>query len=373
MTCGTITFHRAANYGAILQSFALVKKINDLGINCEVIDYRGDFIENYYNPLRLWLFPKNWKRLAGYIIGNGNLLPNAERYTSFLEKRNVIGDAPVDTLNELKELSNKYDFIITGSDQVWSLNAAGFDSAYFLSFLDDRNKKRSYAASFGMKAIPDKYKEEYTRRLENFYNYSVRENDAEKIIDDLIGCKATVDLDPTLLINGSEWLETIDIKNVRLNIKKMNRYLLLYTIAESNDIISLAKRISKKLGLDVYYINDRWKKSRKCRNLSHINIDEWLYLMGNADFILTDSFHGTAFSVNFQKNFFSYQYKNSSKNSRITTLLRNVGLSHRIINNKTTDTDLENLGFSVDYPESANLLNALRTKSINNLKEIING
>lgn len=373
MKCGTITFHRAANYGAILQAFALVKKINDLGVDCEIIDYHSDFIENYYNRIRLWLLPKNWKRLIGYIIGNGNLLPNAKRYISFLDERKVISDTPVATFDELKELACKYDFVITGSDQVWSLNVAGFDSAYFLSFLGDKNKKRSYAASFGMKSVPELYRKEYIRRLGNFHNYSVRESDAEKIINNIIGCNATVDLDPTLLITDSEWYETVNIENVNLNIKGLKKYLLMYTISESNDIINLAKRISKKTGLDIYYINDRWKKHRGCHNLSHINVDEWIYLIKNADFILTDSFHGTAFSVNFKKNFYSYQRKSNTKNSRITTLLENVGLASRIVSDNATELDLDRLSFYTDYSSSYNLLESLRARSIDNLRNIING
>ena len=142
MKIGTITFHRAANYGAVLQSYALVSFLRRKGFDAEVIDYRSKFIEDYYNPAKLFL-PKNWKRLIAYLLYNGVLMPRREKYFDFLKRRNVVSKA-VYYADNLPNANNVYDQIISGSDQVWNYRTAGWDKAYFLDFVNDKNKKMWY-------------------------------------------------------------------------------------------------------------------------------------------------------------------------------------------------------------------------------------
>ena len=363
--CGILTFHRAVNYGAVLQSYALNKAANLLGFETEIIDYRCKFIEDYYNSWKL-LFPRNWKRFCSYLIFNGNFNPNKNRLFDFLKKNANVSKNVYYNIAELKTIEEYYDCFITGSDQIWNPYTAGFDEAYFLTFINTQRKKNSYAASFGLSELPEEYKNEYIKRLQSFANYSVREDSGKEIIEKLLGIEATVDLDPTLLLTKSNWTDILDDNLVRSGIKE-KKYILIYAISENKKMILMAKKIAKKKSSRVWYINDRWRKCPGVKNISKVNIDEWLYLFLHADYIITDSFHGTAFSINFEKNFIVYQNEPTGKSSRIVSLLKQLNLLGRIYYEGNSNENLENIDFAKVQTE----LKKLREKSIVNLKNIL--
>lgn len=368
MKIGIITFHRAVNYGAVLQSYALCTKIKDmLHIECDIIDYRSKFIEHYYNPWCL-LLPKNWKRLVSYIIFNGNLRPSKERFFSFLKRNNCVGNSVLRTENDLIKISEKYDRIITGSDQVWSPLAAGFDSSYFLNFCIDSNKRASYAASIGISKIPESLKCDYRDRLSGFHNYSVREKSAKEIIMNLFPNEnVTVDVDPTLLLTGDDWRNVISRKYIRPSLIDKSNYVLVYCISQNKELFNIAFNIASKIKCEVLYISDRWRKQKGVKNLRKVNIDEWLFLFENAQYIITDSFHGTAFSVNLGKPFFTYQNRNNKRSTRITSLLNDLQLEDRIVFN----SEKVNIEKDIDYCLVHEKLGLLRIESMSNLKSII--
>lgn len=370
MKIGIITFHRAVNYGAVLQSYALCKKVRAFeNVECDIIDYRSKFIENYYNTWYLFA-PRNWKRLLSYILFNGNLKPNKERLFSFLKRNRCLNGDTIDTIQRLKETEQEFDRIITGSDQVWSPLAAGFDSAYFITFCSDTKMRGSYAASIGVSSIPESLENEYRLRLEGFNNYSVREQSAKNIILKLFpNANVTVDVDPTLLLSGDDWRKDISLNDIRPSIIKNQKYVLVYCISPSEKLFDIAKKVANELECEILYITDRWRSQRGVCNLRKINIDEWLYLFDNAQYIVTDSFHGTAFSINLGKQFYTYQDINNKRSTRILSLLGDLQLEKRIISEETG----ANIKCKIEYDNIHTRLEFLRKNSTENLRSIVYG
>lgn len=365
---GILTFHRAVNYGAVLQSYALTMACrNKCGVNCEIIDYHCPFIEQYYNS-RFLLLPRNWKRLISYILFNGNIFPNKKRLESFLEDHNCLSNRAFFSEENLNAIVDTYSSIISGSDQVWSPLAAGFDRAYFLTFVEEKNKKRSYAASLGVSDLTEEQLNEYGIRLSGFHNYSVREPSAKDIIEKILpSTRVTVDVDPTLLLNRQEWLSSICDERIRNKIKKLDSYILVYCISENSSLFCLAKKLSLMLNKKVIYINDKWRPRVGVINISKCNIDEWLTLFLKASYVVTDSFHGTVFSVIFGKTFCTFQALNSKRSTRILSLLSALELEDRIINEKLVLFP----STEIDYFKVYTRLDRLRANSLNNLKSIV--
>ncbi|WP_040373720.1 polysaccharide pyruvyl transferase family protein, partial [Peribacillus psychrosaccharolyticus] len=247
-----------------------------------------------------------------------------------------------------------------GSDQVWNYLTAGFDKSYFLDFVQDKSKKNSYAASFGVDSIPETYKKDYYKLLSDFQNISVREQQGADIVKDVLEVNPPVLLDPTLMLNREEW-NRVSSKN-----KENAEYLLLYLIAESKSIISLAKRVAKERNLKIIYISDRLYKSTGMDNRSKVGVDEWVNLFLNASFIVTNSFHGVAFSINFQKEFYmQYLPGNAKVNSRLENILELTGLKDRFV------SDFEKINIDhIDYSKVNKILQQEREKSIKYLKNV---
>jgi hypothetical protein len=202
----------------------------------------------------------------------------------------------------LKECYKDYEGVVVGSDQVWNDYLTGFDKAYFLDFIEGK-KKLSYAASFGFVNIPNNLKEDYRNLLNDFTAISVREKSGAMIIDELLSEKADICIDPTLLLDNKDW--RYFIKN-----KKREKYILLYSSNKNVNLFECAIRLSQERNLKIYYICNEIYDMRNLsgyKNVKHLlwpNPVEFLNLIYHAEYIFTNSFHGTAFSVIFHKKFF---------------------------------------------------------------------
>ena len=200
MKVGIITFHRAINYGAILQAYALKKKIDELGNVTKVIDYVNLKEEKACKII-------NTNSLKSFI---GSLLKfrfKKRKDIKFVDfRKKYLNLTPVvGTKGALKELNAQFNVFITGSDQVWNYNIIGGDMTYLLDFANE-GKKNSYAASFGVINIEEKYKRQYSDLLNSFTNIAVREDAGAKIIRELCHKEVPVVLDPTLLLDAFEWM-----------------------------------------------------------------------------------------------------------------------------------------------------------------------
>lgn len=357
---GMISFHRAINYGAILQVYALQEKVNELGAECTILDYRNEKLESHHKEMKL----SDCKEIKDYIIyfllhKNYNEKFHAFRNFSY---KYLNMSKPYYSAKELEKVEDEYDRFITGSDQVWNFSISNLDPAYFLSFNKGAFKKNSYAASFGVNSLPEKYKDKYYNLLKEFNYLSVREQQGAKIISKLFRKDVQVVLDPTLLISKEEWFK------LSKDYFSKNKYILVYAFGGSKNIMDLAKNISKKTGYKVVWISNTYKKSINIKYVKSAGPEEFLGLFKNAEYIITNSFHGTALSINFNKQFFTELLPESKgTNSRMEDILELFKLENRII----TSSNSSVIDIPIDYTEVNRILKTERKRSIDFLKCIV--
>lgn len=349
---GIITFHRAINYGAVLQAYALSKYINDIGGNVEIIDYKSNFISKFYNPL----YPIN-KKLIKNLILYPFVMNKHRKFNTFIQNKIPLSK-PVYSTEELMALSKKYNKIITGSDQVWNNKWTGFDKNYFLDFCE-KSKKYSYAASFGFSSIPRELQQEYYNLLSDFNYITVRELDGKKIISDLLGKNVDIMPDPVCLLKKEDWNKLIYREK---NSKNKKPYLLLYTLENSEKIFDLAKKIANDKNLEIRYICDSLKHKQKFKYESFISPQEFVSLFFNAEYIITNSFHGSMFSLIFNKKFFiKLQNSKGAPNSRLVHLIDTYKLQEIVLD--------ENQDFSNDYDDRINSVDLKKINAILKLEQ----
>jgi len=359
---GILSFHRAINYGGVLQVYALQQTVFKINKNCEVIDYRSPYIEKLYYKSPLLNY-KGIKRIIYVLLKNGPLKFNTKVFQGFVS-RHIIVSENIYKVNDLSLSISNYDVFITGSDQVWSYDCAGFDKNYFLDFVPDIEKKYSYAASFGSGTIPDNYTEKYRNYLKNYNQISVREESGKKYIENRLHLEARTHLDPTLLLTLDEWKRIAQKPKV---LNKVEKFILIYMISPSKKLINYAKSYALNNNLKIVYINDNLYKAKGVINAKKLTPEEFIYLFQKANYVLTNSFHGIVFSLNFNKSFLVELLKTNKKiNARITDVLSLFELDELIIDN------FNNLDFiDVNFENVNRKLTSLRKDSIDYISNIV--
>lgn len=259
----------------------------------------------------------------------------------------------INNFQEIKE--NDYDILMVNSDQTWRRDQKYFYDIAFLNFSKNWNKpKFVYAASLGLNTWQFTKEDENIAKnlLKNFTGISVREKGAIKLIESHLGFKPTFVLDPTLLIDKRYYLKLIN--NYKNDIPIDNSFILVYTVTDSNIFKNYINSIREKYYYKIYFIN--------CTVKNHIK--KFIYGIYNSKAVITDSFHGTIFSLIFNKPFISFVYEENGR-ERFNTLKEIFNFQNRIYDcNSTPDLKL------LDIPLNINktLLNSLKTQSINYLK-----
>lgn len=358
----TITFHKAINYGAILQAYALQQSILKLNIENEIINYDCKSISNDYRLINT----KSIKTIIRSLLGLRSFYSKNKKFKDFITK-NIILTQNVDVRKiKSKSFNDKYDIFITGSDQVWNYKLTNLDENYFLNFVREEKKIRSYAASFGVDNIPKDMEKMYIKYLKRFSSILVREKTGVILIKKLINKKADVVVDPVLLINKKEW-EKILYQTKFDNIK--NKYILLYMATPNINLF--AKKISIKYNLPIYNISDLiLKKENRIGNLeSRLGPEEFISAIKNARFIITGSFHAVVFSIIFNKEFFINNVDKTKvdRASRQKDLLDLLEINNREIFNHDDDTDF----VPIDWKNVNKRLEEEREKSLNELKKML--
>ena len=357
MKVGTLTYHNTINYGAILQTYALQKRIMQEGIETEVIDYQCEAVENRYKVKKI-KESKTFKEFIKVLLENKDKKIIKEIFDEFTNKYIKLSDQKYN-LDNKHNLNNIYDKFIVGSDQIWNTKLSKNDYTYFLDFVKDNEKKYSYAASFGYSSIPENEEKNIKKYLRNFKELFVREQQGVNIIKKVINKNAQVTLDPTLLLDKNGWKPLIKAPKIK------NKYILLYIVAPNKNIIKFAKKIAKERKCQIVYINHSWKKALGMKNIKYVSPEEYLGFIDNAECIITTSFHGVAFSINFNKEFyFALSDKKDNFNSRIENLISITELNNRNINMYKANS-------KIDYNVVNNILEKERIKSNNLLKKVI--
>ena len=324
---GIVTFHRAANYGAVLQAYALQKVICGFGVDCQIIDFRCNDIERFYKPFLVYRssLPSMVKQFGKAILNYKNRREKKNKIDLFVSKHLNLSE-PVYT--ETDELNQKYDAFITGSDQVFNPDIAGKDALfYFLAF--SRKPRFSYAASFGKSYISETEKEKISAELRKFDKISVREESGKEIVRELTGIEAEINIDPTLLLSAVDWRQ-LENKPKSIDFP----YILVYNMLPSELLFNSAQTLSKDSHLKVVVVNNKNYSNKSKYNdfifLDSISPEEFLWLIDHAKFVLNSSFHGSVFSILFHKNFISVLPKDEPKNARTISLLKTAGINQHL-------------------------------------------
>lgn len=323
-----MTWYTYNNYGSVLQAYALRQKIKDYDYDIvDMVNYEPH-IQN--TTLLEKITVKNIKRKLLYRQEEVNHLVNEKnmKFDNF-RNNNFTFTTKCNDATELFLLNDQYDKFICGSDQIWAPTV--FDENYFLSFVNNDDKKISYAPSIGLPIIENRYiAEEIKGLIEKIENLSIREEQGKDIIKELTGKSAEVVLDPTLLLTKQEWNERFKLQQL-----PKDEYILFYCLSGSKKDYKIAKKISKKLRKKLKIIPSDVFDYKK-DGVENVSPEEFLKLIYNAYMVITDSFHGTIFSINFNIPFITLKrFKDNklSQNSRIYNILKKVKLEQRIYDN----------------------------------------
>lgn len=358
MKVGILTFPNSPSLGCSLQMYALYTKLKDLGADAEIIMYSPDGLIHNRKKGPSTAKQKLQARIAKTFLKSSR--PAFERFEAQLTR---FPDVVVKTDAEMEALAARYDRIIVGSDQVWNPAITDADLNYYLKFSPDFARNASYAPSFGIDEVVED-KEEITRLLANIKFLSAREAQGQKIIKTLTGRDVPMVLDPTMLLERKDW------KGQELDTKPCKRpYVLYYTIKPSPRLREYAERFAKANNCVLVTIGGRLREhfdpSRHC--VFGAGPGEFLNLVSRAEVVITNSFHGTVFSILYHKKF-KVEYS-SDTNSRLTNLIDTFGLEAQV-------ADAEDTAYQVSQPDYARvdaILEEKRADSVEYLKSIIEG
>lgn len=359
---GIMTWYKYDNYGSLLQAYALLQVLKDMDIEAELINYNPHIPYRYSEDYLKRAIKKLLLYLKNYSTSIEQQLKKNNRFDEFRNKY-LKQSAPAWTDNELFQLNEKYDAFICGSDQIWAPTV--FDKNYFLDFVQDNYKKISYAPSIGLPEISNKIVKEKMKKLIGDIPFlSVREEMGKKLIYNLCGRESQVVLDPTLLLNKQRWNELIPD-----NFDEP--YMLGYFLGENDKYVKISRELAEKYGIRLIIIPT---KPNDLKYNEIINEPqgpmEFVKLIKNAKCVFTDSFHGTAFSVNYNIPFVTFRRfkeNNLSQNSRIYNILGLVNLEERIYSDQTAIYLKEHL-LEIDYKNCNNIIEKERERSIKYLE-----
>lgn len=360
MQIAILTFQRAYNYGTVFQAYALQCVLKDLSNGCvKIIDYECPYINNVYRPTRLDRRNNSLsKALLKAVLQSPTKIRRFFKFNRFVENLLCL-TRKVDDVS-IKSLNDEYDFFIVGSDQVWNDDLTNSDRVFYLDFVSDRKKKFAYSASFGFPTLRETRMKEISGFIRDFSKVSVREDSAAKIVFECREEYPPITLDPTLLVDSSVWSQLA--RNVSVN----GKYILIYTVQPPVQLIDFAFRLREKTGLKIIYLNDQIRKIKGIQYKKGVSPEEFLGYFKDAEYVLSNSFHGTVFSIIFKKKFFVELSTKTQTNIRSEDLLKHLDLSSR------SELNIENIEKPINWTEVDKRLDDLRSYSIGYLQQIIN-
>lgn len=359
MKTGILTFHSAYNFGASLQAWALQTKLEELGVDAYMINYRPDIIDDLYNPMahkkgiaktRLY---RKWY--------NADQMIRYDNYEHFIKNQfHLMGEAH--NYKELSEEDLDLDACIVGSDQVWNVEHTGGDEAYFLKFLKPGVRKISYAASIGSDYIMPENVKMFEDGLASFDAISVREKTAKGLLEEYTDKKIDVVLDPTLLLDVQQY------EKIKKPVDYKEKYILVYMMERNKELISLARYMSRLTGLPIIQRRQNVIFKNELKSMYTYTAGEFLSCVEQAEFVLTNSFHGTVFSILYGKPFISMLH--SDTGSRTVDLLSTLGLESHLMYELNKEQCIQTLKFD-NKDEVQKKIVEQRKKSLDYLKNAL--
>ena len=354
-----LTFHNAENYGATLQAYALKETLKKLGTNPSYVNYENKAILADYKLIRtnslksffssLWYLPRNLKRKLSFKSFSGVYLDgNSKLYKN---------------LSQIEQDIQVGDVFVAGSDQIWNPELTdGLSDVYTLNFQTDINIKRViYGASLGNEEVLQKYASDFKIETRNLDCISVREQSIIRPLEAICDKKVEQVIDPTMLLDKCDW-DTLVSSNATINLKD-KRYILVYTLFESDEVTKIANHLSKMTGLSVVHFRKYNAYDNEYMSLYSRGPIDFVNAFKNAEYVITNSFHGTVFSIIYEKCFYSVLPR--ARAGRIKDLLGKLNLGSRIVD-KTENISLEK---KIDYTYAKEKIEEMRSQSIEYLKK----
>lgn len=366
MKIAIITLHRVYNYGSALQAYATQKVFKKTGNEVVIIDY----ITPQRTKKKIFFGSSAIKNKSGikrivYRFAKlGSLFLKEKTFGKFVRKMLNLSKRYI-TVEDLEKETPLADLYVTGSDQTWnSQYNEGVDRGFFLDFVPANAKRIAFVASFGKERLDDGEIALTQGYIQKYHALSVREDSAKKILHDLGRSDAVHLIDPTLQIKKEEWLK---IASKRLIKERYLILMLLYN--EDNHATEYARKIADEKGLKLVKLSWEFKRPKDIDKLmTHRSPSDFLSLFYYADFVVTNSFHGLAFSINFEKEFIVVP--RSEFNSRIESLLRLCGLENRLVDKE--DKALQASGAEIDYTPVSLILEGERGRAREFIKSVTN-
>ena len=369
------------NYGSSLVNYSFLKKLQELGADVEIIIYKKtlSFPQKIAFVVNA-ILAGEWKDIAHRIIGD-RLVKNHQYEANIAIRTKAVNEYKNQRFapyfheyvgyEALHKGSSNYDIVVVGSDQVWT--PMSLPNKYFnLLFVDDNVPKASYASSFGVSEIPAFQRKATGKYLDRFKMIGVREISGKKIVESLSHNKATIVADPTLLLDKNEWEQ--EIKDVVID--NSEKYIFCYFLGTNPEARRAANQLKKKTSYKIITIRHMDEYVPEDENFGdeapyNVGPNEFIKYISQAAYVCTDSFHCTAFSIQFQKPFMTFyrfaSKSKTSKNTRIDSLFSMLEIDRKHI----YDGDISLIDSPVNWENISHKLNQFRYDSIEFMKKIL--
>ena len=356
---GILTFPRSASHGAALQMYALYETVLSFGERPEIL--------HYYSPYMRQIRHTDSARGGSLRAVFRRAVRRVVHWRAFLgfrrfEARMIhMPKRPFGDKAYLCTLAPRYRAVICGSDQVWNPNITNYDLSYFLDFCGAETKRIAYAPSFGFTDFSPEYDAAIARELKQFAALSVREAQGSEKVKALIGSEPQLVLDPTFLVPREKW------EGLAVPCKTPAQYILYYSLRHSQEMLRFCRQLSEQTGLPIVVAGgntlSKWKAhGGTVQYVPDTDPPQWLYLISHASYVVTNSFHGLAFSVIFRKSFFLGL--SSLTNARLEHLVTMLGLEGQIIRDGMTTAD-------TDYTAAESVLQSMTDSSLKYLRQAL--
>ncbi len=346
---GVLTWHYYQNFGSALQCFAIQTLLENLGKEVKVINYRNpNFGSVDMNKERLcYLLAPVLERIS----------PRFKLANLRFRKKYIHETRLVMSHEAVWKIAQSYDAVVFGSDQIWAPNL--LNPIYLGESIPDSIRKVSYAASIGLNAIPKELVPMYQKWLHSFYAVSIREEEGKSLLKKECNIESTVVLDPTLMEDVSVYR-----KMQREVIGIQRPFLFCYFLNKKHKYKDIVQKYAREHNLQIVAVSDKPEDAEWTTRLTGLGADHFLWLINNSETIMTDSYHGTIFSLLFHKNLWLFRRFEEDnpicQNSRIRQLQNDFNIAHRII---STDTVIDE-SLPIDYQYFERQLSRLRSSSL---------
>lgn len=364
MKIGIMTFPNMTSYGCSLQMYALCRAVEQAGAEAEIINYRNEYMKasRHTSASRSRSSAKAAVRVAA------TKLLHLRQITAFRSFERKLSRYPAKVTADkrvLRESAKRYDGVICGSDQVWNPLITDLDLSFFLDFCGPDTKRIAYAPSFGISEFSDEFTKNIRPELEKFRHLSVREDVGARYVESLVNQKVATVLDPTFLITAGEWSKLEEPHSMA-----SGKYILCFPVLNSSALIRFGRKLAEKKNATLIVVKGNFltrlrNKDKRIQYAQDVSPEEWLYLMHHADCVVTNSFHGAAFSIHYRKDFY-LECSSATTNSRLEQLAALCGLEDRIIRDGFDGTDVP-----IDYENVEARIAPVRQASLDYLKKSI--